>query len=149
MTLRTDHISGAAFVIFGLVVLAMSNELPFGRLSMPGAGFLPKLVTGLLILFGAALMLRASRESSALSEVAWNDLPHAAAVVVITGAAITLYTSAGFNLTMFGLMFALLILLERQNPVRAALYSAAVTLIAFGLFTRLLKAPLPVGPFGL
>ncbi len=42
MTLRADHVAGAAFVVFGLLVIALSGDLPFGQLSMPGAGFLPQ-----------------------------------------------------------------------------------------------------------
>ena len=43
MTLRSDHVAGAAFVVFGIVVFALSGDLPFGRLSAPGAGMMPKL----------------------------------------------------------------------------------------------------------
>ena len=44
MTLRTDHVAGAIFVAFGLLVFAVSGDLPFGTLSFPGAGMMPKLV---------------------------------------------------------------------------------------------------------
>ena len=77
MTLRADHVAGAAFVAFGIVVFALSGELPLGRLSMPGAGFLPKLVAGLLILLGLVLFLR-GRESAPLADIDWSDLKHAA-----------------------------------------------------------------------
>lgn len=148
MKLRTDHVAGAAFIGFGLLVYALSGELPFGRLSMPGAGFLPKLIAGLLIVLGAVLALRANQESAPLIDIAWNDLPHAASVIVITAAAIALYTWAGFIITMIALMFALLVLVERQNIFRAGLYSLLVALLAFGLFDKILRAPLPIGPLG-
>ena len=95
MTLRTDHIAGAAFVAFGLVVLALSGDLPFGTLSFPGAGMMPKLVAGLVILFGMLLILRAN-ESAPFATVRWEDLPHAARIVAITAAAIALYQTLGF-----------------------------------------------------
>ena len=41
MTLRADHAAGAFFVAFGLLVFAISTDLPFGNLSLPGSGFLP------------------------------------------------------------------------------------------------------------
>ena len=31
MTLRSDHIAGAVFVVLGIVVFALSGDLPFGR----------------------------------------------------------------------------------------------------------------------
>jgi hypothetical protein len=41
MTLRADHVAGAAFVAFGILIIALSGDLPTGQLSMPGSGFLP------------------------------------------------------------------------------------------------------------
>ncbi len=148
MTLRSDHVAGAAFVGFGLLIVALSGDLPFGRLSMPGAGFLPNLVAGLMILFGLLLVLRAGRESAPLADIDWNDLSHAAPVIAITAAGIALYTLLGFITTMVAMMLALLVLVERRNIVRAGLYSLVVVLLAFGLFDKFLRAPLPLGPFG-
>ena len=44
MQLRADHVAGAAFVGFGALVIALSGDLPVGQLSMPGSGFLPRIV---------------------------------------------------------------------------------------------------------
>ena len=44
MTLRTDHIAGLIFVAFGLLIIALSGDLPFGTLSFPGAGAIHELV---------------------------------------------------------------------------------------------------------
>ena len=64
MTLRADHVAGAFFIGFGLLVLALSGDLPTGNLSMPGSGFLPKIVAVLTIFFGGVLALRASESRS-------------------------------------------------------------------------------------
>ena len=142
MTLRADHVAGAAFIIFGLLVLALSGDLPTGQLSMPGSGFLPKIIATMTIVFGAALVLRA-RESGPYSDLDWGDGKHAALVTVITAAAIYLYTWLGFIITMVLLMMALLLVVERRNPVRAGIYSAAVVLFTYVCFAWLLKTPLP------
>ena len=68
MTLRADHAAGGVFVAFGLVVLAMSGDLPFGTLSFPGAGMMPKLTAGALMFFGLMLIVRA-RENSPLAGI--------------------------------------------------------------------------------
>ena len=47
--LRRDHIAGGVFIAAGLLVFALSGDLPFGTLASPGAGMMPKLVLGLLI----------------------------------------------------------------------------------------------------
>jgi hypothetical protein len=147
MTLRADHVAGAAFVVFGVMVIALSGELPLGRLSMPGAGFMPKIVAGLLIVLGLVLFLR-GHESAPLADIDWSDLKHAASVLAVTVAAITLYTRLGFLITMASMLVALIVVVERRNILRASLYSAFVVAIAFGVFGKLLKAPLPAGPFG-
>ncbi len=147
MTLRADHVAGAAFVAFGLLVFALSGDLPTGQLSMPGAGFLPKLIAGLTIVFGLALFFRA-RESEAFSSLDWADGQHAALVIAITALATALYTWLGFITTMVLMMFGLLVVIERRNVVRAAVYSVGGVVLTYGVFIYMLKAPLPAGPFG-
>lgn len=147
MTLRSDHVAGAAFVGFGILVLASSGELPIGRLSMPGAGFLPNMIAWLLVGLGALLFLRA-RESAPFSEIGWDDLKHAAPVIAVCSLAILLYAPLGFIVTMFLMLLSLLLIVERRNVFRASLYSLVVVMLAFGLFARVLRAPLPTGPFG-
>ena len=147
MILRADHVAGATFVGIGVLVFALSGDLPAGRLSMPGSGFLPKIIATLLILFGAALVLRA-RESEAFSAISWGDLPHALQVLVIAAAGIALYIPLGFLLALFLTIAALLIIIERRNPLRAAIYAASVVVAAFVGFEYVLKTPMPNGPWG-
>ena len=147
MILRADHVAGAIFIGIGILVFALSGDLPAGRLSMPGSGFLPKIIAALLILFGAALLLRA-RESEAFSAIGWGDLPHALQVIAIAAAGIALYTNAGFLLALFLMIGALLIIIERRNPLRAVIYAASIVVVTFVGFEYLLKTPMPNGPWG-
>ena len=147
MILRADHVAGATFVGIGLLIFALSSDLPAGRLSMPGSGFLPKIIAALLVLFGAALVLRA-KESEAFNAIGWGDLPHALQVIAIAAAGIALYTKAGFLLALFLMIAALLIVIERRNPLRAGIYTACVVVITFVGFEYVLKTPMPNGPWG-
>jgi len=147
MTLRADHVAGLAFVAFGILILSLSGDLPTGQLSMPGSGFMPKIVAVLLIVLGGALALR-GKESGPMSELGWSDGKHAMLVVAITAAGIALYTVLGFILTLIAMTGALLIVIERRNPVRALAYGAAVVLTTYFAFEYLLKTPLPLGPLG-
>lgn len=146
MILRSDHVAGAVFVVFGVLIIALSGDLPTGQLSMPGSGFLPKIVATLTIVFGLALVLRAG-ESPPFSTLSWSDGPHAAMVTGIAAAAIALYTWLGFIITMAAMMLALLLIIERRRPLYAAAYSIGVVLVIFALFQYVLKAPLPNSPF--
>jgi hypothetical protein len=147
MTLRTDHIVGGVFVAFSLVVLAFSRDLPVGSLSFPGAGMMPTLVVGLLIAFGLILILRGN-ESAPLATVPWDDLPHALRVVAITAAAIALYQTLGFLLTMALLLFTLIVGAERRPLLPALAFSVGVVGLTYLLFAVVLKTPLERGLIG-
>jgi hypothetical protein len=145
--LKADHVAGGAFIVLGIVVFALSGDLPFGTLSQPGAGMMPKLMAGLMMVFSVAMMATA-RDGQPFVAVDWSDIAHAALVIVITALAVAAYTWLGFILTMSLLVFALLVVVERQNPVYAALYGVGLTLFAWWLFGKALKAPLERGILG-
>jgi hypothetical protein len=149
--LRTDHVAGGAAIAVALAVLAASGDLPFGTLAFPGAGMMPKLVCGLMILFGAVLIARGSA-GEPFAAIAWSDLPHAARVFAVTAAAVALYTTLGFIVTM-ALMLFVLIALEvswsGRKLIAAAAYSIGVSLLTYALFTIVLKQPLEQGILGL
>lgn len=142
MNLRADHVAGAAFVVFGAAIIALSGDLPVGQLSMPGSGFLPMIVASLTIIFGLMLILRAG-ESGPFSELGWDDGKHALMVTAITAVAIALYEHLGFTITMLLMMVGLLIVVERRNPIRASVYCIAVVLFTYVSFVYGLKTPLP------
>jgi hypothetical protein len=146
MTLRADHIAGGLAIAAALAVLSVSGDLPFGTLAFPGAGMMPKLVCALMILFGAMLLVR-GRASTPFSEIPWSDLPHALRVLAITAAAVALYTTLGFIVTMSLMLFAL-IAFEGRNLIAAAVYSLGISLVTYALFTIVLKSPLEQGILG-
>jgi hypothetical protein len=148
MTLRVDHVAGAFFVCVGLLVIALSGDLPTGSLSLPGSGFMPKIIAVLMIFFGLVLALRAG-ESKAFATVPWSDAKHAVQVIVITAIGAALYEWLGFLTTNILLMFALLVVIERRKLLPAAIYSVGVVGITYVLFVHLLKTPLQIGPFGI
>ena len=126
------------------MVFALSGELPFGSLSAPGAGMMPKLAAGLMMVFAALLVLGA-RASEPVARLDWSDRGHAALVVLITAAAAAAYRPLGFLITMALLLFALLVVLERRHMLVAAVYSVLLTLFAYWLFGKALKSPLERG----
>jgi hypothetical protein len=126
------------------VVFAVSGDLPFGELSAPGAGMMPKLAAGLMMLF-AALVIVGAAGSAEFARIDWRDRGHAALVVIITAAAVAGYRPLGFLITMALLVFALLVVVERRNALAAAAYSIGLTLFAYWLFGKALKSPLERG----
>jgi hypothetical protein len=144
MILRADHVAGGAFIALGVAVFALSTDLPFGTVSEPGAGMMPKLMATLMMAF-AVLIIATGRESPPLKSLDWSDSGHAALLVLITGIAVSLYQTLGFLLTMSLLVFGLLIVVERRKLLPAATYAVALTIFAYWLFGIALKAPLEHG----
>jgi len=144
--IRRDHVAGGAFIIAGLLVFALSGDLPFGTLASPGAGMMPKLVLGLLIAFGAILVARAG-ESPPLATIDWGDFRHAATVIVVTAVATALYTTIGFVLSVSLLLFVLLYFIEQRGLLSTLAVSVGTTAGCYFLFGTLLKSPLPPMPF--
>jgi hypothetical protein len=126
------------------VVFALSGSLPFGDLTAPGAGMMPKLAAGLMMLF-ALLVALGGGKSQELARIDWRDRGHAALVVGITAAAAAAYRPLGFLITMAALVFALLVIVERRRFLPAAAYSIGLTLFAYWLFGKALKSPLERG----
>ena len=144
MTLHRDHVAGGAIFLAGLVVLGLSGDLPFGTLASPGAGMLPTLAVGLMLAF-ALVLIAGARRSPPLASIAWSDVPHALRVVVLTAAAVALYTRLGFVITVAAMLFTFTFLIERRPFLISAAVSVGATLLAYVLFGKLLRAPLPQG----
>lgn len=56
--LTTDRISGAALIIFSLLVILQSSALPLGTFRQPGPAYIPILLALLLLILGALLAAR-------------------------------------------------------------------------------------------
>lgn len=147
MILRQDHVAGGAFVIAGALVFAASGDLPFGTLASPGAGMMPVLIIGLMMVLGLALAVRGGA-SPPLADIDWSDFSHALRVIVAAALATSVYTWLGFVLTMSLLLFGLTFAIERRHVLRALAFSIGVALFAYILFGWLLKSPLPRGVIG-
>jgi putative tricarboxylic transport membrane protein len=144
LTLRSDHIAGAALAAFGILVLAVSGDLPVGTLAFPGAGMMPKLCACLLVVFGLVVVLRAN-ESVPVASLSWQDLPHALRVLAVSAAAVLVYQMLGFLITMTLMLFALVYGVERRPLLRAASFSIGVVALTYALFAIALKTPLEHG----
>jgi hypothetical protein len=105
---------------------------------------MPKLMAGLMMVF-AMLVAFGAESSPPLATIDWSDAGHASLVVLITACAIAAYQPLGFIVTMSLLVFALLVIVERRNPILAAIYGVGLTVFAYWLFGIALKSPLERG----
>jgi hypothetical protein len=144
--LRRDHIAGGVFVAAGAVILAISNELPFGTLASPGAGMLPTMVVVLMIGLGLAVALGGAN-SPPIAEISWHDLPHAAKVTGVAIVTTALYVPLGFILAMMLMLFTLIYVVERRGLLPALAFSIPIPLVTYWVFEHLLQTPLERGLF--
>ncbi len=142
---RADHVAGGAFVALGIVVFAISGDLPFGTLSAPGAGMMPKLMAGLMMVFAAADHDRRRLRTGARPRSTGATAATPRCWSLVTAVAVALYQPLGFLITMTLLVFSLLVLVERRSILPAAIYSIALTVFAYWLFGKALKSPLERG----
>lgn len=144
MNLRADYLAGGAFIALGFVVLIIGWDLPFGRLTAPGAGMLPKLLAGMMMALAAVIMISGTHGET-LADIPWSDWSHATLVMIIAAASTWLYSRLGFLVTMPLLIFSLLVLVERRGLLAAAAYAIGLTLFSYWLFAVALNAPLERG----
>ncbi len=142
--LRADQVAGGVFIALGIAVFIIGWDLPFGRLSAPGAGMLPKMMAGLMIVLSAGILI-AGNNREQLRDIPWGDWTHAALILVISAVAVSLYAKLGFLIAMSLLVFALLTLVERKHVLMAAAYAVSLTGFAYWLFAIVLKAQLERG----
>ena len=115
MILRADHVAGAAFIALGVVVFAISGDLPFGtpvgarrRHDAEAHGRADDGCSRPLIVSGAGERGASPASTGAIAR-------HAALRRLVTAAAVALYRPLGFLITMALLVFALLVVVERRN----------------------------------
>jgi hypothetical protein len=147
MTLRRDHVVGAALLAGAALAFLLGGDLPVGTLGSPGPGMLPYLAIGLIAIF-ALVLLASAGSSPPAADTTWSELPHSAAIALVAAGAAAAYQHLGFLVTMWMMISALLAFVERVDAWKAILYAAGIAIATRILLATLLKSPLPVGPFG-
>jgi len=143
-----DRAAGATLVLIGLVAIGESRAFPLGSLHRPGPAYMPVLLAGLLIAFGVAVAAMGGR-AARLGDVGWQEWRHAVAIFGACAFAAWGLERVGYRLTMAIVLAFLLLGLERIRPVVGVALTVGMAWGSFYLFDRLLKVPLPRGPFGL
>ena len=146
MILRRDHIAGGVFIAAGLLVFAMSGDLPFGTLASPGAGMMPKLVLGLLIAFGAILVARAGESPPLADDRLERFPPRRDGGRRDRGRDRALHRDR-LRAQHLAVDVRAALFHRAPQPWRALAVSIGVTVGSYLLFNTLLKSPLPPMPF--
>ena len=145
MAKYADAIASALFVVFALVCTAASLRLPFGTVLEPLPGFVPLIVS--LFMLGVALIqlgysvLGKDKEIVELGED-WHQ-----PAIVVAGLAVfsVVLVPLGYIIATAGLCLLILLTFDRQAWLKSIAISAAVAVLTYILFDRLLDVNLPDG----
>lgn len=172
----SDVIGTSALAVIGAVAVIMGLGYGFRQPSGGvGPGFLPVMTGGFVVVASlseiARLYLTAHRGTDAAEESVANEAVEAeqddasevdtfgrveserqSAIVKIFGlllVALLLVDVVGLLLALAGMVFVVVLWVEKQGWVPALVSSACATLLAYVLFVQLLGVPAPQGMLGL
>jgi hypothetical protein len=145
--MTTDRASAIALIIFALLVIWESRQLPLGTLRQPGPAFIPILLALLLLMFAVFLVLTSSRAPS-LSSVTWTEWRHALAILAASLFSVFAIERLGYRLTVLLVLGFLVKLLEQRSWMVSLSFAFTLSFGSFFLFYTVLRVPLPQGPFG-
>jgi putative tricarboxylic transport membrane protein len=148
---RAGLLAAGALALIGLLFAWQASLLDLGQIGLPGPGFFPLVLGGLLVLFAAAIAIEGRLASSKVASSQDDPLEFGHAQVLITFAALLavplLFEPLGAYITL-GLMSAVLLVLIARVSVLLAIVCSAVGMAAcWYLFGDLLGVRLPTGPF--
>jgi divalent metal cation (Fe/Co/Zn/Cd) transporter len=148
---QRNMISSMILFLLAAFVLITSLGLGIGSVSNPQSGFMPFWISLLMLAFSLILFVTAYRNSS--SRVRWADLWHklhwqkSALAAAFLAAYIFFLPWAGYLIATSVLMIVLFRLTSMKTWT-AALGAMLAVFFSYGLFSFILKTPLPRGIWG-
>jgi uncharacterized protein YggT (Ycf19 family) len=142
-------IGGFLMIAMAAVALFLNRGLAVGSIADMGPGFMPMLVSLLLLLAGAAIVMRAviGAEPAILSaEVAaapWRGIAAVSIGIVLFA---VLLQPAGLVLAVAVLTLVSMLANPHFKPLEAVIYSIALAALAAIIFVYALKVPLALWP---
>jgi putative tricarboxylic transport membrane protein len=140
---------GAIGICLSVLYLALSFQMPMGRVRQPGAGVFP-VISGFLLLLGSVSALwegMKQRNSEKVELPAGSDLLRLLAVLGGVLGYLILLPVLGQLISSTLFCFVLIRALSSLSIWRVVLYAVLMSGAAYVLFVRILMLPMPVGIF--
>ncbi len=142
--MTVDRVSGAALILFALVVAWEDRVLPLGTHTVPGPGYLPLLLAAFLAILGAILFARGSR-AMPFRSVQWTEGLKAAAILLCCGLSTWGMERLGYRISMTLILAFLFGAMERLKWWLVLSLSVGLSFGSFWVFDTMLKVILPRG----
>jgi putative tricarboxylic transport membrane protein len=150
---RLDLITGLVTAAVGALAFWEANDLAmFGENHVPGPGFFPKILAGLLAILGlvlAGISLRAPRpadDEHGEQAPTWSGRLRAMAVLIAFGVIAPLVAVIGYVPAMVLLVLVVLYGIERRRDFRSLVAAVLIPAATYLLFAHVFAIPLPAGP---
>ena len=130
----------------GVFFVWQSALLPFGNVRLPGPGFFPFVLGIVLGLIALAIAIQAARGERAAAVISLGHRDTLVVLAALVGAGL-FFERLGTYATLGLLTSALLLLVARTSPWRAALGASLGMVAIWAFFKVLLGVQLPAGPF--
>ena len=140
---------GAIGICLSVLYLAVSFQMPMGRLRQPGAGVFP-VISGFLLLLGSVSALWEGLKTRKIESVelpAGSDLRRLLVLVGGILGYLVLLPILGQLISSTIFCFVLIRVLSSLSIWRVALYALVMAGAAYLLFVRFLMLPMPAGIF--
>lgn len=147
--------AGIALIAVGAIALFGASDLPFMTRQGVGAGLLPRVVAGFIVVLGViqvAISLRASGPDA--GGWAWREILIVLGAVVLFGLAIRGGAVAGVTVPPLGLVVAgpLAVIVagfadRGARPGELVVFAAIISAVCIGVFRFALGIPVPVAPW--
>ncbi|MBK5958447.1 hypothetical protein CCR97_09530 [Rhodoplanes elegans] len=142
---RTDLPAGALFVTIGTLGLVFSRQMAVWRAGEIQSGFVPTLVSSLLILFGLIVLLQGLRQRGRLPSIA------SLRPLVVVTACVVLFA---FTVERLGLVFATMLTVflstfacDRPRVLQSLVVGTVLSFACVAIFIWGAKLPLNAWPF--
>ena len=146
----SDTVVGAGFVTAGALIIAGTLNYPTLDAGHPGPSLFPRILGGLMAVFGGLVSLKGLRTGDATQDVEWLLLHKSTAfinaVFVLVGvtAYILFVENLGF-LVMGALLLFVVMWRLKVPPLKALIVAVVFNTIVHFLFAKIMRVPLPLG----
>ena len=148
---KADMISAALLLALAAVVATGTLELPYWADVAPGPAFAARWVAMLAAVLAAILFAEAAQRTSDCA-IEWPDrdgVRRVLATCALLWAFAVALPYAGFVLSGFVFMLAMLLGVLRRAPLPSLLASLITVAGGYGVFIAWLQIKLPLGPWGI
>jgi putative tricarboxylic transport membrane protein len=153
--MRRDALTGACWIILGLIIAIWSATFPFGEWKAPGPAILPFSLGLILAFLGTILLFQAVKQSDHNETGPFvplvpkgDSFKRVALTIAGMFLAVALLNALGFIITVFLLLLFLTRTIEPPGWGASATYALVAAIGSFVLFQVLFKTPLPRGFLG-